>query len=332
TYAGVKQEDFDPYQLEEKPVPPRSFRLVKGEAYVHILGWPAQVIFGQLLLQGLGWGFLAVITARGPLALSLATAVWAENNPHILTLGVTLLSTFLAGCSSFFFSYALRRSMSLYLLRPMSLATLGASVNISMRSFVFHRRHWKWPAVSLLVLIMAGIQTSAWSTLLTPVKVDISTPLVDYEIDLSSQNLQQMWDSRSLDVCLSAGRDGAVYGGVPQSGYANGQAYLGLPAAVSLLGQGFNVSTRGVLAATLNDTNVGSWFIPATTQTVGKRPANDLAHSYFMVQQGFTANVSCTLQTLTDTTSPAVSWRTDSVATWKEDLAVDGINLAGSKF
>ncbi|KAJ7194013.1 hypothetical protein GGX14DRAFT_546123, partial [Mycena pura] len=110
TYAGVKQEDFDPYQLEEKPVPPRSFRLVKWEAYVHILGWPAQVIFGQLLLQGLGWGFLAVITTRGPLALPLATAVWAENNPHILTLGVTLLSTFLAACSSFFFSYALRRS------------------------------------------------------------------------------------------------------------------------------------------------------------------------------------------------------------------------------
>ncbi|KAJ7194014.1 hypothetical protein GGX14DRAFT_587023 [Mycena pura] len=155
-----------------------------------------------------------------------------------------------------------------------------------MRSFVFHRRYWKWPAVSLLVLIMTGIQTSAWSTLLTPVKVDISTPLFSYEIDLSSQNLQQMWDSRSLDVCLSAGRDGAVYGGVPQSGYANGQAYLGLPAAVSLLGQGFNVSTRGVLAATLSDTNVGSWFIPATTQTVEKRPANDLAHSYFMVQQG----------------------------------------------
>jgi hypothetical protein len=31
----------------------------------------------------------------------------------------------------------------------MSLAALGASVNISMRSLVFHRRNWKWPAVSL---------------------------------------------------------------------------------------------------------------------------------------------------------------------------------------
>ncbi|KAJ6562103.1 hypothetical protein B0H19DRAFT_92900 [Mycena capillaripes] len=328
TYTGVKQEEFDPYQLEEKPIPPPRFQLVERGLSFRLLRWPALVIICQLFLQALGWTFLAVVRSRGPIALPFSTALWAENNPHIVTLGATLLSTFLAGCSSFFFSYALRRSMSLYLLRPMSLATLGASVNISMRSFVFHRRHWKWPAVSLLCLIMAGIQTSVWSTLLTPVKVDISTPLVGHEIDLSSPILQQMWDSRSLDVCLSAGRDGAVYGGVPESGYANGQSYLGLPAAVSLLGQGFNVSTRGILAATLNDTRVGSWFIPATAQSVGKSPTSDMSHSYSMAQQGFTANVSCTLQNLTNTTSPAVSWYTDSVASWKQNLGVNGIQRA----
>jgi hypothetical protein len=160
----------------------------------------------------------------------------------------------------------------------MSLAALGASVNISMRSLVFHRRNWKWPAVSLLFFIMTGIQTSvcvlcptprlylhskfrSWSTLLTPVKVVISSPLAGREIDLSSPILQQMYNANDLDVCKksgtsyfiqysgtvsrsSLGRDGAVYGGVPQSGYANGQSYLGLPAAVSLLDWGFNVSTR----------------------------------------------------------------------------------------
>ncbi|KAJ7652506.1 hypothetical protein DFH06DRAFT_1134489 [Mycena polygramma] len=51
-------------------------------------------------------------------------------------------------------------------------------------------------------------------------------------------------------------------------GYGNGQSYLGLPAAVSLLGQGFNVSTRGILAATLTDTKVGGWFIPATVRSL----------------------------------------------------------------
>ncbi|KAJ6629697.1 hypothetical protein B0H10DRAFT_1986334 [Mycena sp. CBHHK59/15] len=312
---GLTEEEFDPYQLEEKPVPPRRFRLVNRGLCFHLMGWPALVIVGQLVLQALAWGFLAVVKYRGQLALPFSTALWAENNPHLVTLVATLASTLLAGCSSFFFSYALRRSMSLYLLRPMSLAALGASVSISMRSVMFHRRHWKWPAVSLLFFIMAGIQTSVWSTLITPVKVVISTPLVGREIDLSSPILHQMWDAGALDVCLTAGRDGAVYGGVPDSGYANGQAYLGLPAAVSLLGQGFNVSTRGILAATLDNTHVGSWFIPATAQLVDARP-NGISDSYSMIQQGFTADVSCALQNLTNETSLAVSWYTDFVAAW----------------
>ncbi|KAJ7687598.1 hypothetical protein B0H17DRAFT_1069647 [Mycena rosella] len=136
-----------------------------------------------------------------------------------------------------------------------------------------------------------------------------------------------MWDARSLDVCLSAGRDGAVYGGVPDSGYANGQSYLGLPAAVSLLGQGFNVSTRGILAATLDGTHVGSWSIPPTAQSVGSLPRG-ISNSYSMAQQGFTANVSCNLQDLTDATSPAVSWYTDYITSWKKDLEVNGIERA----
>ncbi|KAJ7739238.1 hypothetical protein DFH07DRAFT_1064424 [Mycena maculata] len=40
-----------------------------------------------------------------------------------------------------------------------------------MRSVVFHRRNWKWPIVSLFLFFLAGVQTSGWSTLLTPVKV-----------------------------------------------------------------------------------------------------------------------------------------------------------------
>lgn len=98
--------------------------------------------------------------------------------------------------------------------------------------------------------------------------------------------------------------DAEVYGGVPESGYANGQSYLGLPAAVSLLGQGFNVSTRtlftflnlpaktqpvlitgGIQAATLNDTRVGSWFIPATAQSMDALPSG-ISDSYSMIQQG----------------------------------------------
>ncbi|KAJ7043353.1 hypothetical protein C8F04DRAFT_38109 [Mycena alexandri] len=273
----------------------------------HIMRWPALVILGQLCLQGLGWGFLAVIKYQGPLALTDSSAFWVANNSHLVTLLATLISTFMAGCSSFFFSYALRRSMSLYLLRPTSLAALGASVNISMRSLVVHLRNWKWPAVSLLCFIMAGIQTSVWSTLITPVKVTISTPLVGREIDLASPILQQLIsnDPHTLDVCQTAESGSEVYGGVLESGYASGQSYLGLPAAVSLLGKGFNVSTRGILTASLNDTVLGSWFVPATAQSLEPRPKGISDH-YSMIQQGFSADVSCSLETLTEDTSLAV--------------------------
>ncbi|KAJ7043367.1 hypothetical protein C8F04DRAFT_1074525 [Mycena alexandri] len=283
--------------------------------------WPALVILGQLCLQGLGWGFLAVVKYQGPLALPHAFASWVADNPHLVTLIATLISTLLAGCSSFFFSYALRRSMSLYLLRPMSLAALGASVNISMRSLVFHRRNWKWPAVSLLCFIMAGIQTSVWSTLITPVKVTISTPLVGREIDLASPILQQLIlnDPQTLAVCQAAENGTEVYGGVPESGYASGQSYLGLPAAVSLLGKGFNVSTRGILAASLNDTVVGSWFVPATAQSLDPR-LKGISDNYSMVQQGFSADVSCSLETLSNDTSLAVWAEYDYVESWHANV------------
>ncbi|KAJ6461172.1 hypothetical protein C8R47DRAFT_1327535 [Mycena vitilis] len=308
TYTDLKHEEFDPYQSEDKPVPPRNFRLAKGALFSHLLGWPALAVLGQLFLQALAWTFLAVVRSRGSVALPLSRAIWADNNPHIVTFVATLISTFLAASSSFLFSYALRRSMSLYLLRPVSLATLGAGVTISTRSLVFHRRHWKWPAVSLLCLIMAGIQTSAWSTLITPVHIVISSPLLGRDFDLSNPSLQQLWNAQDSLIggsCNVAETGTAIAGGVPDSGYANAQSYLGLPAAVSLLGQGFNVSTRGIFAATLNDSNVGGWSIPATVESVVPRHSG-ISSSYSMNQQGFTATVSCELRNLTNVTSPDV--------------------------
>ncbi|KAJ7184104.1 hypothetical protein C8R46DRAFT_1208342 [Mycena filopes] len=305
--SGLTMGDFDPYQAEDKAVPPLDLRLTRE----------------RLFLQGLGWGFLAAVKYQGPLALPYSSASWVASNPHLVTLIATLISTLLAGCSSFFFSYALRRSTSLYLLRPMSLAALGASVNISMRSLVFHRRNWKWPVISLLCFIMAGIQTSVWSTLITPVKVIISTPLVGREIDLASPNLLAL---DTLGVCQQAEAATEVYGGVPESGYATGQSYLGLPAAVSLLGLGFNVSTRGILAASLEDTTVGSWLIPATAQSLDPRPKG-ISNSYSMVQQGFSADVSCSLQTLTQETSPSVLRQTDYVESWHSNVVSPQPNI-----
>ncbi|KAJ7869433.1 hypothetical protein B0H14DRAFT_2727196 [Mycena olivaceomarginata] len=313
--AGLKEEDFDPYRLEEtqRPILPQHFRLTTRGLSFRLMRWPAIVVSGQLVLQALGWGFFAVVKYHGQLALPFSTATWVDNNSLLVTLISTLVSTLLAGVSSFLFSYAIRRSMFLYLYRPMSLAALGASVSISMRSVVFHRRLWKWSVVSLFFFMMTGIQTSGWSTLITPVKVVVPTPLVGDEIDLSSplldRILQAMARNGTSDLCIFADLDVDMFDGLQQSGYATGQSSLGLPATVSLLDQTFNVSTRGILAANLDGVNVSSWSIPSTTHGVEVLPRG-LSVSHSVNQQGFTADI------YQNRTSPSILRSIDVVTSW----------------
>ncbi|KAJ7437497.1 hypothetical protein FB451DRAFT_1570663 [Mycena latifolia] len=181
----------------------------------------------------------------------------------------------LAGFSSFLFSYAIRRSVVIYLYRPMSLGTLGASVRISMRSVVFHRRDWKWPAVSILFFVMTGIQTSGWTTLLTPVTVVVSTPLSGFEIDLSSQILYDITPTLSIDA---------------ESGYASAKAYFGYPSIFTFMDQTFNASTGGILPAALEPVDASAWFsgtdmniIPPSASMASASKLVGLSTDYSMV-------------------------------------------------
>ncbi|KAJ6553322.1 hypothetical protein B0H19DRAFT_1377884 [Mycena capillaripes] len=226
----------------------------------NFIGWPFIVIFGQLVLQGLAWGFFATVKIRGQVVLPHSSALWFERNPHLVTLLITLISTFLAACSSFLFSYALRRSMSLYLYRPITLATLGASVSISTRSVFFSRRSLKWPLLSILILILSGIQTSGWSTLFTPVKIVISTPLSGRELDLASPIFDAMVaaENSTGPECIN----GAVMSPVAQmdAGYAAAKKVFGFETSVGFVGQTFNVSTGGIWPANFDNVNMSRWM------------------------------------------------------------------------
>ncbi|KAJ7856801.1 hypothetical protein B0H14DRAFT_3135934 [Mycena olivaceomarginata] len=100
--AGLKEEDFDPYRLEEtqRPIPPQHFRLTTRGLSFRLMRWPAIFVSGQLVLQALGWGFFAVVKYHSQLALPFSTATWVDNNSHLVTLISTLVSTLLAGVSS----------------------------------------------------------------------------------------------------------------------------------------------------------------------------------------------------------------------------------------
>ncbi|KAJ7734328.1 hypothetical protein DFH07DRAFT_967651 [Mycena maculata] len=290
---GLPEKDFDPYALLDVPLTPPEKRM--PGCISKLIGWPAMVVLGQILLQAMGWGFFLFVRARGAVPLPFESAVWVKNNGHLVTLLTTLIATVLAGSSSFLFSYAIRRSMALYLSRPVSLATLGASVSISMRSIVFHRRNWKWPTVSLFFFFLAGVQTSGWSTLLTPVTVIVSSPLVGSELDLSSQNLYEMYNKSVLNNCDFSQHGNAhasmsTLVGQSESGYAAARTSLAQPTTLTLMDRVFNVSTGmnmsqplyiftyryvgGILPAFLVPIDVSAWFttasvIPATTHNVG---------------------------------------------------------------
>jgi hypothetical protein len=206
------------------------------------------------------------------------------------------------------------------------------------------------------------------------VRVVISTHLVGHEIDLESPILQQMYNAGTFDVCQRAGtshstinfpnplltelhrqRRGSVWrrprewvcerGGIPG---ITGGGFLTKPGfqcfhSYEDFSLPYSQVTRcvlgGILAATLNDTHVGSWSIPGTVQMQGSRPKGisdtysmsqqgEFTHSHWLsstfeklIWSGFTADVSCAVQTLTnDTTSPTVSWYIDSVKKWGTDL------------
>ncbi|KAJ7866159.1 hypothetical protein B0H13DRAFT_2670784 [Mycena leptocephala] len=338
---GMTEKDFDPAALLDSPssalgrkqsatYTPHALSRVRGCAS-NFLGWPTAVILGQVFIQCLGWGFLIAVKAHGDIPLSFGLAHWVKNNGHLVTLLATLIATMLSGTTSFLFSYAIRRSMSLYLYRPVSLGTLGASVSISMRSVVFHRRSWKWPTVSLVFFFLTGVQTSGWSTLLTPVTIVVSTPLVGSDVDLSSPILGQMYDPLNdsvLDYCVWDETDSkSLYTVQTESGYAAARATLGKPSTFTLMNQVFNVSTGGILPAYLSTIDYGAWFtngsfIPPTTHNVSRLPPRGFSTNYSMVQQGFTADVSCSFRNLTGHTTPSLRYETTHVKDWTKKLGI----------
>ncbi|KAJ7166194.1 hypothetical protein C8R46DRAFT_295268 [Mycena filopes] len=320
--GGLREKDFDPDVLLETPPgssPPRNRNVGLWSKF---FGWPALLILGQSGLQILAWGFFIGVKARGQSPLPSRMAQWVKDNGHLVTLFTTLIATVLAGFSSFLFSHAIRRSMSLYLYRPMSLATLGASVSIATRSVVFHRRGWKWPIISFVFFILTGVQTSGWTTLLTPVTITFSTPLVGSELDLSSADLRQMQDRGDLDYCIySDTSNSSLYAIQTESGYAAARGSVGETSAFALMGEVWNVSTGGILPAYLVSVDASAWFtnnsfIPVTTHNVSRPPTTSFSSNYSMIQQGFTANVSCQFRNLTNDTTPAITRSTTRIEDW----------------
>ncbi|KAJ7476420.1 hypothetical protein FB451DRAFT_1396680 [Mycena latifolia] len=208
----------------------------------------------------------------------------------------------------FLFSYAIRRSISLYLYRLMTLATLGASVSISTRSLVFSRHTLKWPLLSTFFLILTGIQT--WTTLLTPVPIVISTPLHLCALLLGLVYWMNTWLGSEAAIAPVGSMD---------VGHAAAKMAFGFNTSVTFLGETFSASTAGIWPATLEEINMVTW-VPATGAVpptiANKAPLpQGIMSNYSVIQQGLMADVSCHSQKLTTRTTPSLHMRNGTVQT-----------------
>ncbi|KAJ7088051.1 hypothetical protein B0H15DRAFT_982632 [Mycena belliarum] len=301
------EKDFDPDEIEEIPRIRQS--RPRGQPLLsRFVGWPVVVILGQLVLQILGWGLFLAVKVRGEIPLSLDAALWVKNNPHMVTLLATLISTTLAGFSSLqsvFDTWSKRQH--LYAIRRVSSATLEMACRVNpLLPRDWCADLWVW-----------------WTTLITPVTITISSPLSGSELDLSSPILHNL--SRGvLGNCTYDSEDFASMGaGQLESGYTSAKTYFGYPSILTLMDQTFNGSTGGILPASLKDVNTSTWFTSSNTTTILPRTKMDsssrvdgLSANYSMEQQGFTANVSCHFQNLTNETIPDLTLSQDTVANW----------------
>lgn len=63
------------------------------------------IFLGQSIILAAAWAFFIVLAFMGPLALPASLASTARNNPHILTLVVTLIATAISTISSLYVAF-----------------------------------------------------------------------------------------------------------------------------------------------------------------------------------------------------------------------------------
>ncbi|KAJ7031279.1 hypothetical protein C8F04DRAFT_1263102 [Mycena alexandri] len=209
-----------------------------------LLGWPAIIIAGQLMLQLAAWTFFAVVQSRGSIPLPSPAAAWVQGHVHTVTFISTQISTILAACSSFFFSWGVRQSIALHLHGSgMSLAQFASSVKLSSRSLILDPRKRKWSTLSVVLILLTGVQAAGWSSLLTPLVIFMDTPITGYEIDLSNPSLRELQTERVHECVVNSPNLPAFVVGKAESGSAAVKADLGFPASLTLLDESFNNAT-----------------------------------------------------------------------------------------
>ncbi|KAF7316530.1 hypothetical protein MIND_00172300 [Mycena indigotica] len=280
------------------------------------IAWPLYIIFGQLALLLLCFGFLASVRSRGQIPLTQDAADFFTANPQVKSYVFTLLANALALVSSYLFTQAVRHAILVSLTRPLSLSTLGHGIIISRKSLILNR-HYKWVAISGAIFIVSLGQTPGWSSLLTPNPISVIVPIIGREFDFTSPALQStvntLLNNGTIDYYLHS----TLLSFVDASGAASSTAKAGYPVFLDFGGYAHRTSTRGILPVRLQDSAMDAAtrsprIVSNTAPLQAGVARSDM--SLVMSQQGLTANVSCVPMVLSDRSRPTLHRTSQALA------------------
>ncbi|KAJ7877188.1 hypothetical protein B0H13DRAFT_2279361 [Mycena leptocephala] len=277
--------------------------------YTRRLKWPLAVIFGQSLLLALSWGFVAVTRGRGQITLNTVVAEALQRYPRGTTYVFTLVATGLATVSSYLLSQAVRHAVVMYLKYPVALSSFDFALSISQQSLIFDKEFQAIPWVfTAAVFYIATIQqTSGWSTLLSPISIQVATPLEGTELDMTTDAFHSRFNDLWLNTTtLYSFVDSALLSIIDASGSTRANWAAGYPGALAFEGYAYWNSTGGTIPIQLySAANTAQGHLPTLpTKTL---PSFYTSFNASMHQQGLTASVSCQLQDLNADSDPPLT-------------------------
>jgi hypothetical protein len=241
-------------------------------------------------------------------------ATKAATSKHTVILIVTLVATPLSLISAFLFSRAIRYAIAAHTARPVYLHSFSNTFKLELpKGWVrVNVRYVRWAIASHCILTFYVMELGLVK-LVTPRKITVMAAIVGDELDLASAAYNDLLRSHTKAVgdLHSLFFSPAFQPIVDANGLVSAGRSSGIPGIVNFNGVIYNASTGGTLPVVLNkpqthgsDAPSGfygfSWrggILPSHAEVQGRylRPS-DFNTNYTVIQQGFTANVSCQAQ------------------------------------
>ncbi|KDQ51023.1 hypothetical protein JAAARDRAFT_62776 [Jaapia argillacea MUCL 33604] len=296
--------------------PSRQLRHVQSQTLsLHIA-----IVIGQLALMAFAWGFYGAIARYNQITLPDKLATTILTYPRATTAVVTTIATILSILSSLLCSRAVRYLLASRLIshRPVSFFSLNVGIELSKKSFVLNPRHPWWTLGTATFVVALSAQTAGWTTLLTPTLITVEVPINGTELNIGSPAFRDFveaaypeGDYYDYEVGGASSLAGDVISlPIDISGIASAGRRFGIPNTINYNSVTFNISTGGILptgspqTVGLNRAIYPSGLNFAGGPILSNYTMQDLPHAagftsnYSLLQQGFSADVSCQQRSL----------------------------------